>query len=269
MSDEINTLSAEVHNFVAERLRTTFPYLKTAAVSAIVENITTDLSEGFKKNEAEMTAAKARTNFFSLSAELRNRIYEEVLNPQGKDAMEIMLNKSSASLRVLKFRYRDADGNDLEGCGDFPLSPHLPALLQSSQQVRAETLAMYYRNKHFVFVMNTPVPETAVAQWLDAIGQQQAAMVNSLTIRIMRTKDELGSMTKASLEAKGFTPEITISSFPLLDRITKTDVLKACALDQTQLRYLRVEYRRWHGRICRNMVELEDRRPIEWNRHRE
>lgn len=151
----------------------------------------------------EMEATKSRTSFLSLSAELRNRIYEEVLQPNNRTHTVLI-------------------------CSAYGRRDHitLPAITQVSQQVRGETLPMYYSSKYFHFCLGKQQLMNEVEQWLKIIGPKQAAMVKDLHVMTNFTKSEWMEEAVDALAERG-----TAAGNPQ-EMLRDEDCFKAWGLDQ-------------------------------------
>lgn len=125
----------------------------------------------------EMDATKSRISFLSLSAELRNRIYEEVLRPNEKKKTLIW-------------------GTTTE---DIYQPPDVPAIAQVSQQVRSETMAMHYSDKIFIFPIYQDGKADQLKKWLEIIGPKQAAMVKHLRFEATFSRRQLKRMARDAL----------------------------------------------------------------------
>ncbi|KAK4613310.1 hypothetical protein CLAFUW4_08978 [Fulvia fulva] len=66
--------AARIRLAAEEQLRKDFPYLNTAALEELLDQITLVAEVGLKKRARAMRRSKARISFFSLPAELRNEI---------------------------------------------------------------------------------------------------------------------------------------------------------------------------------------------------
>ena len=161
----------------------------------------------------EMEATKSRTSFLSLSAELRNRIYEEVLQTNNRT-------------RTVKI-------SSAYGRRDHMT---LPASTQVSQQVRGETLPMYYSNKYFQFWLGKQQRMNEVEQWLKSIGPKQAAMVKDLCVMTDFTKSEWMEEADDALAERG-----TTAGNPQ-DMLRDEDSFRAWGLDQLTKAHIYISF---------------------------
>lgn len=102
-----------------------------------------------------MESSRSLTNFFGLSPELRNHIYEMVLAPNEDDPddrakykwLEMWQWRRDKPVVVLQSQYAVKDGQDL---GHNDRWWRQPPILQVCRQMRAETLPMYFGTTGFV-----------------------------------------------------------------------------------------------------------------------
>lgn len=139
-----------------------------------------------------MEASQGRVSFFSLSAELRNRIYEHALVKSEEDGdmydeFEIDAHKPSICMKQLRLQ---------------------PALTRTCRKIRPETLALYYGRKRFTYtgceehfaILATKLSATSgtvmsvesdgkllgdASDRLRAIGRANAALIKSFDFRIL------------------------------------------------------------------------------------
>lgn len=110
-----------------------------------------------------MAASKARISFFSLSSELRNKIYELALDIDDQNPNEIV---------VAHWRPQERHAG-----------PRLPALLRTSVQVRNEAAPIYFGRNIFTMECNEQSAYMA-EEWLAHLGQQNAALIKRFVVRI-------------------------------------------------------------------------------------
>lgn len=136
-----------------------------------------------------MTAAKSRINFFNFSPEVRNTIYETVfsehIRSHGNFDNQILVQDVDMAL---------GDDNCHENVWVTVRGKHMqpPPLLQTSQQVRAETQAFYYgSNTFFARLSEDPTemelegPTAArVCEWLAQLGPATCALIKDLVIDV-------------------------------------------------------------------------------------
>ncbi|KAK4613261.1 hypothetical protein CLAFUW4_08972 [Fulvia fulva] len=123
-------LSAKLRESQRELLREEYPYLSQTALDQILNDSMAVVHNGIAKQSPSMAASKARSNFFTLPAELRNTIYELALAPQlGDNWIAREMDRSFGIMRC------DPNGKKP---GRFP------PLLSASQQVREEALSVYW-----------------------------------------------------------------------------------------------------------------------------
>lgn len=136
-----------------------------------------------------MVATKARSSFFSLSAELRNRVYELALVPQKEGDGGI--DNSTAICVGIRIGIDDTGPyfDKCERCfnewGKQSAVSKEPALLRTSRQVRQEALPVYYGVNKFV----------AWQDWWDlpdfdiAIHKDNAKLVKHLEVHFRKKWD--------------------------------------------------------------------------------
>ncbi|KAF7195113.1 hypothetical protein HII31_03581 [Pseudocercospora fuligena] len=148
------TVSANLREFAEAEFRKQYPYMKDATLKKLLDKLSTTCHEGLIEQEPEHKATKARINFFSLSAELRNRIYEHALNP--------------------------IDG------GNRPIIEKRPSLLAVNRQVRNEALSIYYATPLVgrVYLHGTYSDINRIRRFFKIIGAEQAAMISRFVLVI-------------------------------------------------------------------------------------
>ncbi|CAK4032174.1 carbohydrate-binding module family 43 [Lecanosticta acicola] len=181
MEKEGRVIIAAIREFARQRLRPKFPYLPQPELDKILDKIS-DLQVDFLNSIPAIEASKARSNFFSLPAELRNNIYELALlkNFDAREGQGI----TQPAIRLFatsRLRY---------------LRETNPPLLLTCKQIREEALPVYYSN---IFVVQHRVPDRSwdsgpvrinfantrqkLAKWLSSIGLQNASKVKELLLR--------------------------------------------------------------------------------------
>lgn len=145
-----------------------------------------------------MEASKARQNLLDLPAEVRNRIYEYVLAPGGREMRTVELRPRSTWRGVSQVMGRASFAS--EPSQNQPLfstaSQKTPALCRVSTPVRLETLPMYYANTSFILhlVIDIPFHEqpkvcSSIEHWLAAIGKTSVQLVRSVQVIIARNSN--------------------------------------------------------------------------------
>ncbi|KAK4613257.1 hypothetical protein CLAFUW4_08969 [Fulvia fulva] len=149
------------------------------------------------KQAPEMAAAKSRTGFMSLSAELRNRIYELAListevdsnlidprNRHGNDGPETFYNHPGICIQHCAIpSYAECAYQTYWGWRS-----HLrqqPPITRVSRQIRSETLPMFYGMNEFLVYNGTGyggIDFTEAFESLKAIGKRNAGHIKSLTV---------------------------------------------------------------------------------------
>ncbi|KAK5117197.1 hypothetical protein LTR85_008965 [Meristemomyces frigidus] len=155
-----SSLGDELNAIILARLRTRYPYMKIGAVNNIAEQLGRTLNEEIQAQEPVMEATKAKVSFMSLSAELRNRIYELALIPQAKGdggidwRTAIYADTHTGTDFDCTIERNRKRGEDCSHCWhDIRATSALskpPALLRTSRQVRQEALPIYYGGNTFV-----------------------------------------------------------------------------------------------------------------------
>ena len=135
----------------------------------------TRLTESFR--EPEHHATKARSSFFSLSAELRNVIYDMVLSDHIGTRRGFICN----------FCWEKIDGP----LSRWPMRVNStrPALLAVNKQVRQEAMSLYYAQPICADLSAEDFDqcsrgEHAIATYLDLIGPAQATMIKAINLTI-------------------------------------------------------------------------------------
>lgn len=125
-----------------------------------------------------MAESKSRSGFMTLSAELRNCIYDLCLSPGdyydgGVDCGIYDENPLGICVQC----HSQYAGSDLEDrlWGEATVWRAQPAITQISRQVRQETLPIYYGVNEFI-AYGEDDPETVV-KWLKSIGKINAGLV--------------------------------------------------------------------------------------------
>ncbi|KAI5363555.1 hypothetical protein Slin14017_G055190 [Septoria linicola] len=161
---------ARIRSLAALQLREEFPYMKSAALDKLLDKITNTIDGDIIEQEPEMEAAKKRTSFFSLSAELRNTIYELAL----VNKSSIVIHRIPITNPVGPRRYS---------------STKTPALLAVSRQIRHEAAAIYYGANSFLQAVHTPNyrpdSRTALALWLKSLPDDHAALIKGMEFRLI------------------------------------------------------------------------------------
>ncbi|GIZ48732.1 hypothetical protein CKM354_001178200 [Cercospora kikuchii] len=109
-SDEVDEVTKSILGFAQAAVRKQFPYLKTEALERVMEDTTADLRLRLAGQEQVIRAAQARTSFMSLSAELRNTIYEMTLRVEDDVdvSQKALVRRHSALLCVSRQIYDEA-----------------------------------------------------------------------------------------------------------------------------------------------------------------
>ncbi|CAK4033157.1 Hypothetical predicted protein [Lecanosticta acicola] len=131
------------------------------ALDAMVRSQELELQRQILAQEQSMTESKSRSDFCSLSAELRNRVYEFALI---EDTIEFP--------RFLS-----------------PPLPRIPSILQSNRKVREEALPIYFANNIFEIEFHESFRSwdkevrQPLARWLKAIGPVRCAQIKKLRVK--------------------------------------------------------------------------------------
>ncbi|CAK4025121.1 Hypothetical predicted protein [Lecanosticta acicola] len=249
METDIAALINAVRDNVAKRVHATFPDMESNTFSIIVKQTVAAMKTSIQENEHKMKITGSGTNFLSLSAELRNQIYEYALQPKDASVPRQRYcgcgSMSTCSATKLKPCRKD-NMHDLRV--SRKQRHKIPALLHASRQVRSETMALFYSDKYFAFRIPTPQLRNEAADWLRAIGPTQKAMVRKVILRFQMTSGRLAICVCRVLRGMSF-----FRSVPLF-KIRKEHILEACGLDELDRNLFKIEYRHHDGRI----VELKE-----------
>ncbi|KAF7190545.1 hypothetical protein HII31_07704 [Pseudocercospora fuligena] len=167
----------DVRRYAAPKLRSMYPYMKTNTMEKLLEKVETDFKQGILDQESEHRETKSRTSFFSLSAELRNTIYEIVLAVEPIDRHRLSSGKKKK-----------------ETVHDRRIGPR-PSILSVSKQVRSETLSIFYSTGLYTHIHGLLGPKGMSASarmlrsYLRMLGRDQAGMIKRLRISIWREDD--------------------------------------------------------------------------------
>lgn len=177
--------------------------------------------------EQVIEESKARTNFLSLSPELRNRIYELVLIPQDLDETGYERGHRTENRAAIRLGYHY---NYSQGATASQNAWALqPALTKVCRLIRKETLSVYYGANEFVteaddrkthppWVNEIRFPHAL--RWLRAIGPENRRLLRTLTIRggclatrWVSARRFLAVMAKEGIDV----PEDIVASFHQVD----------------------------------------------------
>ncbi|KAF7190903.1 hypothetical protein HII31_08062 [Pseudocercospora fuligena] len=173
--DDAVAQAQAIRSVVEYQLRSSYPYMKDKTLEKFLAKVEADCQEFLIAQESEHQQTKSRISFFSLSAELRNKIYE------------LALDRTSSPTH---------NSSVWDQCHSITSSWHQRrSLLRVSQRVRREVLPMYYAINLRGFIpcstgnpFTTPPPKGMhkhrVSCYLRVIGQEQAAMIKSFTLVI-------------------------------------------------------------------------------------
>lgn len=169
-----------------------------------------------------MAAAQARLGFSKLPAEIRNCIYELLLVPDQACAQEVTLSRALKGSRGVSFRipFGEVDHKKLIS----------PAICQVSQQMRGETLPLFYGQTTFVayadpselkFRLDRSV--RAIRDWLSVIDQKCPKMIKNLVIRPPLPRSECATTRSGTCdrECRGWHP---VSASSIIARLPQLDV---------------------------------------------
>lgn len=144
-----------------------------------------------------MSASKSSVSFLSLSAELRNRIYDLTIEPE---TLCVVCSSGKSKHRKCT-KDRAAHRASLIS----------PPLAQTCRQVRSELMPMFYHAKTFTAVLEGgTAPKTKrsrmleVSAWLRAIGPTCAGMVKFLNIEMRSYLWDLESCESGHALPKGY-----------------------------------------------------------------
>lgn len=129
-----------------------------------------------------MTAAKSRISFLDFSPEVRNTIYEmafaDLYRSKGDRwgqmvIQDMKLVESDDDYQVTTFK-------PIHGA-----HMRVPSLLQTSKQVRAETIPFWYGSATFLARIDEDKKDRACA-WLEHLGPEKCAMIKTFIIDLRR-----------------------------------------------------------------------------------
>lgn len=145
--------------------------------------------------EQAIAASKARINFFTLPPELRNCIYELALTEEKVPRPDEHANwEVDHQVEIQRWECCGEAVSSTKRSVSTPLRPtKRPALLSVSREVRSEVLSIYYAVSVFTITYARWQQDYKLAEWLQTIGRDQAAMIKELHIRFyMMPPDEVG-----------------------------------------------------------------------------
>ncbi|GIZ48584.1 hypothetical protein CKM354_001163800 [Cercospora kikuchii] len=165
--DEVQQATIAIEGLARTQLRNRFPYMKIEALEESLAETANVLVSMLVKQKKEICAAESRTSFMSLSAELRNAIYEMALKVEGA------VNVSHQAVVC-----------------DYT------TLLLANRQVYEEARPIWYGvntfNLHVGFPRFWPLPQEpdtefhsprTVSKWVETLGSR-AAMVKSVRLEV-------------------------------------------------------------------------------------
>lgn len=152
--------------------------------------------ELIKSRKPAIAAAKTRTSFLSLPAELRTRIYELVVMPKQRSETEQeegLVDPHSPAI-PLGYDYTAFPKNSKEVSYNMPQNrwAFQPAITRTSRQVRREALPVYYSQNEFITSSDdrlTRWPRVNeirfphALKWLKAIGPENRKSLRTISIR--------------------------------------------------------------------------------------
>ncbi|KAI5363554.1 hypothetical protein Slin14017_G055180 [Septoria linicola] len=172
MGDGGDSTIQRIRSFAAKQLREEFPYMKTATLETMLDDATKLFSNAVLDQQTELEVTKSRINFFCLSAELRNQIYELVL---------------------VENRSIDIDPSKLWWETSTRRSP--PGVLCTNRQVRKEALPIYYGSNTFCCILDGPMRQFIEARkWFRKLGQEKASLLTKVDMVFMNRGPSLSSM---------------------------------------------------------------------------
>ncbi|KAK4613255.1 hypothetical protein CLAFUW4_08971 [Fulvia fulva] len=197
MSDDTmaDTISQDVADYLAKRLRDAFPHLKTESLNKLLETSSSLIISTIKAEQSNMAASKLRSNLLKPPAELRNTIYEIALDLPAHKQLEITRS------------YRP--------------NLSMPALLAVSRQVRSETSSLLWGSAtiaiHVVALFQPPLYEPRfflsdlVKERLCRLGRTQLGLVRRVRLMLIGAGEKvqiensrLKILETIDLEAFGF-----------------------------------------------------------------
>lgn len=125
-----------------------------------------------------MSAAKSRTGFLELPRELRNFIYELVLNDHSDDGQGRVVVQSTIMARSDE----DDDLEELAIAGAFAGRPNL---LETSPEVQAEAEPFFYGSSTFVVEVSEDTDAEEAQGWLKEVGPRCRPMIRHLVVNLM------------------------------------------------------------------------------------
>ncbi|KAI5363675.1 hypothetical protein Slin15195_G093280 [Septoria linicola] len=164
MADEDAEAAMAVGSFTRQSLRKQFPFPRTAILEELAEDFTSRCNQVLTEQRPVVQAAKARTSFFSLSAELRNAIYELILVGEKRDLQP----------NDVGYKRQARDGLSL-------------ALLSANRQVRAEASPIFWGQKNFIMTIDSALvgsSKSPMHDWLQKIGVENAKLIKRVEFRL-------------------------------------------------------------------------------------
>ncbi|KAK4539323.1 hypothetical protein LTR36_000785 [Oleoguttula mirabilis] len=147
-----STFGEELDAHIVARLRERYPYMRIKAVRSIAQESGTRVQERIQAEEPLMQTSEDNISFMSLSAELRNRIYELVLIPQ-----------------------KDDEGG-IDGTTDIYVGSHTTGGYQCQLEQATDGDGDCYRRGFDAFA--------ELKTWLRQVGKAQAALVQDLGVHV-------------------------------------------------------------------------------------
>ncbi|WPB07091.1 uncharacterized protein RHO25_011751 [Cercospora beticola] len=209
--DEVDELTSSIREANALQVRTQFPYMGTATLEKLLDDSVGRLKLGILQQESEVRVKQSRSSFMSLSAELRNMIYEMALC--SKDGVHIRWDRTHMTGR----------------------HPYV-SLVSVNRQIREESLTIWYGMNTFKHTISWLPGENAnsrtclsrfgrpenLSAWLKEVGANVALIKTiELTLSRGRSSTWLTTLLRASddgLLGAGLTVHQTVLHlFGLLD----------------------------------------------------
>lgn len=123
-----------------------------------------------------MAASQSRTNFYKFSAEIRNEIYRLIFSDHTWSEGD-----SHDRIVIQDIALEPGDMFENEWESSYGQNLRVPTLLQTTQQIRAETEAFYYGSTTFIAKIEGE-HTFEVGTWLANLGPVRCAMIKNFII---------------------------------------------------------------------------------------
>lgn len=131
-----------------------------------------------------MNAAKSRMSFLELPKELRNMVYEMVLKEHSDEGDRRVVIQSTVTEK----------GEAEDGMEEYSVAgsfAHPPALIQTCQTIRSETLPFFYGSSTFIVELSADVLANIAQAWLRRIDPQCRQLIKHFVIDLQHLDRKL------------------------------------------------------------------------------